>query len=115
MGTIGVTATDPSLVHTNPETAERIPQTWCIGYDGQMWDAATSNLSTISWDPRCLKEGDTIGVLVTRLEGELLVFHNGRACCPGPRGIPIGDSPLFAVVDLLGAARAVRWRAGAEP
>merc|ERR1711957_590104 len=113
--TIGVTATDPSTVQEVPATVEHIPHTWTVGYDGQMWDAESCTLSMIDWDPRSLKQGDVVGVLITLSEGELIVFQNGVACCPGPRGIPAATKPLFAVVDLLGAARAVRWRVGALP
>lgn len=111
--TIGVTATHPAAVPLDPPTVEHVPHTWAVGYDGQMWDAQMGVLSAVDWDPRCLVERDIIGVLVTLSEGELLVFHNGMACCPGPRGIPVSSEPLFAVVDLLGAARAVRWVVGA--
>jgi hypothetical protein len=114
--TVGVTSTEPSTIQDMPETAEHIPNTWAAGYDGQIWDASTGGLSRVDWDPRTLAPGDIVGVLVTMAEGELLVFHNGVACCPGPRGIPVDAScPLFAVVDLLGSARAVRWRPKAEP
>lgn len=109
--TIGVTATTPeAAARCEPATAEHLPHTWTVGYDGQLWDACLGELSSVDWDPRCLRGGDTVGVLVTRSEGELLIFRNGVACCPGPRGIPVGLCPLYAVVDLLGAARAVRWR-----
>eukprot|EP00929_Paragymnodinium_shiwhaense_P096502 TRINITY_DN58107_c0_g3_i3.p1 TRINITY_DN58107_c0_g3~~TRINITY_DN58107_c0_g3_i3.p1 ORF type:complete len:1044 (-),score=101.90 TRINITY_DN58107_c0_g3_i3:44-3175(-) len=112
--TVGVTATSPqSAAKAEPATAEHLPHTWTLGYDGQMWDATTGELTSISWDPRCLVEGDTVGVLVTKAEGEMIVFRNGVPCCPGPRGIPVGLCPLFAVVDLLGAARAVSWRPNA--
>jgi len=113
--TIGVTATEPAAIHAVPQTAERIPQTWVVGYDGQMWDPEATMLSQVEWDPRTLCEGDVIGVLITSSEGELLIFRNGDACCPGPRGIPVGSTPLFAVVDILGAARAIRWRTCVEP
>jgi len=113
--TVGVTATDPSQIGPFPVTAEHVPMTWMVGYDGRMWDATKAELGDVDWDPRCLREGDTVGVLVTLSECELLVFHNGVACCPGPRGIPVHSGPMFAVVDLLGAGRAVRWRVGAKP
>jgi hypothetical protein len=114
--TVGVTTTEPSAIQENPDTAEHIPNTWAVGYDGQLWDAKTGGLSRVDWDPRCLAAGDLIGVLVTLAEGELLVFHNGAACCPGPRGIPVEPGcALYAVVDLLGAARAVQWRPKAQP
>jgi len=114
--TVGVTATGPAAAaRAEPATAEHLPHTWTVGYDGQLWDATAGMLCSVDWDPRCLEPGDTVGVLVTRSEGELLVFHNGVACCPGPRGIPVGLCPLFAVVDLLGSARAVRWRVGVAP
>jgi len=113
--TVGVTATEPAAIHSLPQTAERIPHTWVVGYDGQMWDPEATMLSQVEWDPRALCEGDVIGVLVTLSEGELLIFRNGVACCPGPRGIPVGSKPLFAVIDLLGFARAIRWRTSVEP
>jgi len=114
--TVGVTTTEPTAIQENPDTAEHIPNTWAVGYDGQLWDAKTGGLSRVDWDPRCLVPGDLIGVLVTLAEGELLVFHNGAACCPGPRGIPVDPGcALYAVVDLLGAARAVQWRPKAQP
>lgn len=111
--TLGVTAACPADLVSDPPTVEHIPQTWAVGYDGQMWDAATELLCRVDWDPRSLEVGDSIGVLVTASEGELLIFHNGVACCPGPRGIPVASTPLYAVVDLLGHARSVRWRVGA--
>ncbi|CAE8586723.1 unnamed protein product [Polarella glacialis] len=115
--TVGVTATDPaSLADEDPPgTAEHIPETWAVGYDGQMWDASTGTLCQVGWDPRSLEEGDVIGVLVTAAQGELLVFRNGVACCAGPRAIPVASRAIYPVVDLLGAARAVRWVSGAEP
>lgn len=114
--TVGVTATPPDQVLSTPATAEHIPETWAVGYDGQMWDAASGGaLSQIDWDPRTLNKGDVVGVLVTANQGELLVFRNHVACCPGPRAIPVGKKPLYAVVDLLGSARAVRWHTDAEP
>ncbi|CAK0801992.1 unnamed protein product, partial [Prorocentrum cordatum] len=63
--TLGVTATAPAGVRLDPPTAEHIPETWAMGYDGQMWDPVAQQLSPIDWDPRCLREGDTVGVLVT--------------------------------------------------
>lgn len=113
--TVGVTTTAPSTLNKVPRTAERIANTWVVGYDGQMWDPVTCSLSPVSWDPRTLEVGDVVGVMVTLSEGELLVFHNGVACCPGPRGIPVTAKPLFAAVDLLGSARAVRWRERSAP
>lgn len=107
---LGVTATPPEAVQEIPATAEHVPQTWIVGYDGQMWDALDGTLSQVDWDPRSLQQGDVVGVLVTLSEGELLIFRNGVACCPGPRGIPVRDCQLYAVVDLLGAARSVKWR-----
>merc|ERR1712050_205891 len=103
--TVGVTMTPPKHIVADPQTVEHIPLTWAVGYDGQMWDAGSGVLSNVEWDPRCLQVGDRVGVLVTNSEGELLVFRNGVACCPGPRGIPVSDAPLYAVVDLLGHAR----------
>lgn len=113
--TIGVTTTCPSEVVGDPPTVEHIPNTWAVGYDGQMWDPGAHTLSPVDWDPRSLDVGDRVGVLVTLSEGELLVFHNGVACCPGPRGIPVSSEPLYAIVDLLGAARATRWVEDAVP
>merc|ERR1712224_1163712 len=115
--TLGVTASDPDSLplDSSPPTAEHIPETWTIGYDGQMWDASASALTQVDWDPRSLQEGDIIGVLVTVSEGELILFCNGTACCAGPRSIPVTTRDLYPVVDLLGAARAVRWRPEATP
>jgi hypothetical protein len=114
--TLGVTLTPPNDVTEVPRTAEHVPNTWTVGYDGQMWDPKEGALFQVDWDPRTLQSGDIVGILITQSEGELLVFRNGDAICPGPRGIPVtGGEPLYAVVDLLGAARAVRWRPGAVP
>ncbi|CAE7470379.1 unnamed protein product [Symbiodinium sp. CCMP2456] len=112
--TVGVTTTAPDDVATAPQTAEHIAETWSVGYDGQMWDCKSASLTQLGWDPRSLVEGDIIGVLVTAREGELIVFRNGTAVCAGPRSIPV-DEELYAVVDLLGAARAVRWVCDAQP
>eukprot|EP00439_Symbiodinium_sp_Y106_P073664 s2761_g13.t3 len=112
--TVGVTTTAPDDVATAPQTAEHIADTWSVGYDGQMWDCKSASLTQVGWDPRSLAEGDIIGVLVTAREGELIVFRNGTAVCAGPRSIPV-DAELYAVVDLLGAARAVRWVRDAQP
>ncbi|CAE7029568.1 unnamed protein product [Symbiodinium sp. CCMP2592] len=106
--TVGVTTTPPDDVAAVPQTAEHIADTWSVGYDGQMWDCKSASLKQVGWDPRSLAEGDIIGVLITAREGELIVFRNGTAVCAGPRSIPV-DAELYAVVDLLGAARAVRW------
>jgi len=113
--TVGVTASVPSDVFEAPVTLDHLDETWAVGYDGQMWDSVTSALRDAQWDPRTLQAGDVVGVLVTVNAGELLVFRNGVACCPGPRGIPVGKRPLYAAVDLLGAARAIRWHPDAEP
>ncbi|CAE7032023.1 Neurl4 [Symbiodinium natans] len=112
--TVGVTTTHPEDVTNVPATAEHISETWSVGYDGQMWDCKSASLTQVGWDPRSLMEGDIIGVLVTAKEGELIVFRNGTAVCAGPRSIP-RDVELYAVVDLLGAARAVRWVCDASP
>eukprot|EP00933_Yihiella_yeosuensis_P020193 TRINITY_DN16251_c0_g1_i1.p1 TRINITY_DN16251_c0_g1~~TRINITY_DN16251_c0_g1_i1.p1 ORF type:complete len:841 (-),score=179.84 TRINITY_DN16251_c0_g1_i1:208-2619(-) len=114
--TIGVTATAPESMDTeaSPATAEHIPETWAVGYDGQMWDATANTLCQVGWDPRTLAKGDVVGVLITAAEGELIVFRNGVACCPGPRAIPVTSKNIYPVVDLLGHARAVRWLPDAE-
>lgn len=115
--TLGVTATSPDGLapDDSPATLEHIPETWSLGYDGQMWDCKSGTLTQVDWDPRSLAEGDVVGLLVTASEGELLIFRNGSAVCAGPRGIPVTSRKLYAVVDLLGAARAVRWMPQASP
>eukprot|EP00434_Breviolum_minutum_P014872 symbB.v1.2.013111.t1/scaffold921.1/size152096/7 len=111
--TLGVTATSPdALPNDSPATLEHIPETWSLGYDGQMWDCESGTLTQVDWDPRSLAEGDVVGLLVTASEGELLIFRNGTAVAAGPRGIPINSRELYAVVDLLGAARADPSSAG---
>lgn len=77
--TVGVTTQMPTQTEAAPPTAEHVPFTWAVGYDGQMWDAATGMLSPVGWDPRSLEAGDVVGVLVTSHEGELIVFRNGKA------------------------------------
>ncbi|CAK9051372.1 NHR domain-containing protein [Durusdinium trenchii] len=115
--TLGVTATAPDALPLNnsPATVEHIPETWSLGYDGQMWDCKSGTLTQVDWDPRSLREGDSVGLLVTASEGELIIFRNGTAVCAGPRGIPVASRELYPVVDLLGAARAVRWMPEALP
>eukprot|EP00435_Cladocopium_sp_Y103_P028366 s1320_g7.t1 len=112
--TLGVTATSPDGLapDDSPATLEHIPETWSLGYDGQMWDCKSGALTQVDWDPRSLAEGDVVGLLVTASEGELLIFRNGSAVCAGPRGIPVTSRKLYAVVDLLGAARADPSSAG---
>jgi len=121
---VGVTTTNPAEVTEIPETVERIQNSWTIGYDGQMWDPAQDAMQTVDWDPSALKIGDRVGVLVTRTHGEMLVFLNGEPQVSGPRGIPVTAAdakdgeppkPLYALVDLLGNARAVSFLPGAEP
>ena len=79
-----------------------------------MWDCKSGALTQVDWDPRSLEEGDVVGLLITASEGELIIFRNGKAVCAGPRGIPVACE-LYPVVDLLGAARAVRWLPDATP
>lgn len=59
----------------------------------------------ISWNPCDLQQGDTVGLLVD-LHGHLWVVLNGQRKVQGPEGVPCGV-PLYAVVDLLGGAKAV--------
>lgn len=35
-------------------------------------------LTQVDWDPRSLREGDSVGLLVTASEGELIIFRNGH-------------------------------------
>lgn len=92
--TLGVTTTAPDDLVESPATCEHIPKTflpwhnalfsslfyeprWSLGYDGQMFDCLCNTLTQVDWDPRSLREGDVVGLLITASEGELIIFRNG--------------------------------------
>ena len=62
-----------------------------------------------------VKEGATVGLWLDAAEGVLVVVENGEDTgVEAPFDVPT-DAPLYAIVDLLGTAQAVKLCPGAKP
>ena len=85
----------------------RLHRCWLVGFNGQAWDGGLGRWAAF---PEAnfagLGVGEVVTVLVHRHHGSLEVLRNGVrvAILPGV----LTDMPVFPVVDLLGAAQAVR-------
>ncbi|KAF4755063.1 3-dehydrosphinganine reductase [Perkinsus olseni] len=108
--TLGVTTTRPEEVRGGsdaPSSCDEIPETWAVGFDGQVWDPILNDWSACNWCGKDLKEGQKVGLLVSKSPvDQLFILVDGAVVAEGPRNIPTGR-PLYGVVDLIGSTNAV--------
>ena len=105
--TVGVTETVPIELRELPATADGLHRCWLVGFNGQAWDGGLGRWAAFpDANFAGLGVGEVVTVLVHRHHGSLEVLRNGVrvAILPGV----LTDMPVFPVVDLLGAAQAVR-------
>jgi len=105
--TIGFTSLRPTDPSQMPDICDGLPgDSWLAGFDGEAFSSSKGDFEDIGWNPKTLKAGDRLGALVIYPAGDLVLLVNGGVVAEGPSGVP--RAPLFGVVDLIGAANAVR-------
>ncbi|KAF4673308.1 3-dehydrosphinganine reductase [Perkinsus chesapeaki] len=108
--TLGVTTTPPGEVRSGsdaPSSCDEIPETWAVGFDGQIWDPITNDWSACGWCGKDLKAGQKVGLLVSKSPvDQLFIIVDGEVVVEGPKNIPTGKE-LYGVVDLIGSTAAV--------
>lgn len=110
--TIGVATWMPKASDQPAETADDVPHSWSLGYDGNAHIDGTDGMVATSWQPKDLQKGDVVGLLLK--EHAMCVFVNARLVAEVRCNIPQGV-PLYAFVDILGTASSVSIRPGAAP
>jgi len=103
---LGVTTMLPDPQIEPALVADEVARSWSVGYNGSAHVDGLDDLVPVSWCPKDLQEGDSVGFLVTS-SGEAREVVNGRVVATLPGRVPT-DKPLFGFVDLLGSALAVR-------
>jgi hypothetical protein len=110
---IGFTTLDPHTLTETYEVANMVQDSWTLGYDGQVQIDGETDMRDIKWQPKLLKAGDRVGLLV-RPDG-IAVLQNGvqvdEVLCGN---IPAGKA-LYPVIDLIGGTNAVSLILGASP
>jgi len=110
---IGVTTTPPGQLRRVPDKAWRLPRSFIVGYWGCIF--VDGHERRTAWGADSLCAGARVGVLVTNNgRGDLIVFVNQRpvvsvpgALAGGEAETPIWQEPLYPVVDVFAATRAV--------
>eukprot|EP00439_Symbiodinium_sp_Y106_P030723 s2626_g3.t1 len=95
------------------ETADDVPNSWTLGYNGEMRFHDEDENVPIGWNPKDLAVGDVVGLFVGE-DGEGELYQNGVEKLSHITGIPPSRS-LYAFVDLLGNTAAVRLLPGQPP
>merc|ERR1719387_1255132 len=97
---IGLTLRNPASFKELFEVAEFIPKSWSFGYDGVAHlDGLGDDLVEIGWQPKNLRPGSRVGLLVDN--GEVSLYQDDEEKFVSPEEVPI-DSHLYPFVDLLG-------------
>jgi len=118
---IGVTTTPPGQLRRVPDKAWRLPRSFIVGYWGCIFVDGQERRT--AWGADSLCAGARVGVLVTNNgRGDLIVFVNQRpvvsvpgALAGGEAETPIWQEPLYPVVDVFAATRAVALSRHAVP
>lgn len=118
---IGVTTTPPTQLRRVPDKAWRLPRSFIVGYWGCIFVDGQERRT--AWGADSLCAGARVGVLVTNNgRGDLIVFVNRRpvvlvpgALAGGEAEMPIWQEPLYPVVDVFAATRAVALSSHAVP
>jgi len=105
--TLGVTRRQPHSQDSRPETADDVPASWSLGFDGCAHVDGLEEMLEVDWTPRDLRTGDTVGFVVLP-SGRAFVRVNGIKVVDFPGSVDVGPA-LFGLVDLLGNARAVSF------
>mmetsp|Transcript_7398 Transcript_7398/g.16720 ORF Transcript_7398/g.16720 Transcript_7398/m.16720 type:complete len:485 (+) Transcript_7398:122-1576(+) len=111
--TIGVTVQKPSLDDPEPATADDVPDSWSIGFDGQA--KVEGEMIGVNWRPCDLKVGDRIGLFVDFQTQSTWVVENGECAAEIPGSNPPMDRPLYGFVDLLGNTTSISLVESAVP
>merc|ERR1712129_408494 len=116
--TLGVTLSLPFSMalpgNDLPQSLDEVPGSWSIGYDGEAYFDGMDDMVPVDWNPKGLRVSDRAGLLVTP-EGQMCVFVNGQKVVHRlDSAIPPG-TPLYAMLDLLGATSAVSLVPDARP
>lgn len=98
--TIGVTCKKPSLDDPEPATADDVPDSWSIGFDGQA--KVAGEMWPTTWRPADCKVGDRVGFFIDYRNEETWLVENGEFVVQLPGESPPMDRPLYGFVDLLG-------------
>mmetsp|Transcript_50088 Transcript_50088/g.141159 ORF Transcript_50088/g.141159 Transcript_50088/m.141159 type:complete len:476 (+) Transcript_50088:67-1494(+) len=109
--TMGVTTAMPDMMEEGHSTADEVPNSWSMGFDGQA--CVNGRLTEIDWRPRNLKVGDHVGFLVLG-DGAAWIVQNGAQVARLPATLPM-DQPLHAFVDLMGNTTKVSLIQAAVP
>jgi hypothetical protein len=110
---LGVTMQDPQAVKETYEVANMVPDSWSVGYDGSIQIEGEEDMRGISWQPKLLKAGDRVGLLVRSCS--IAVFQNGVQVEEVHCGNSPAGKPLYPLIDLLGGTSAVSLIIGAAP
>lgn len=111
--TIGITTKKPSMDDPEPATADDVPESWSIGFDGQTKVGA--EMKPTDWGPCDLKVGDRVGFFVDYRNQETWLVENGELVVQLPGAGPPMDRPLYGFVDLLGNTVQVALLEAAAP
>jgi hypothetical protein len=114
---IGVTTRDPTIFDQGVEDGAMVPDSWSLGYDGSAFynrlESFVNERLEIPWQPKHLRTGDRVGLLV-HSDG-LAVYQNHVLVADVQiSDMPVGK-PLFPFVDLMGCTLAVSVVLGASP
>merc|ERR1712232_173808 len=114
---MGVTLENPRSFKEPFFIAEEVPRSWSFGYDGSAHVDGKEDLIEISWEPKELKNGDRVGLLVDN-DGAASIYVNDINVTSQDKvmkcGIPVSVD-LYPIIDLLGIVRAISLQQGAQP
>jgi len=124
---IGVTRSAPDQLKKMPDKAWRLPGTYIVGYWGCIFLDGRERRT--KWRSDALTPGQRVGLLVANGTGDLIIFVDGKPVvraesalretrplspvadgesgCGESWNEGLGDAPLYPVVDVFAAARAV--------
>jgi len=110
---IGVTSLNPSTFKQPFVTAQEVPWSWTVGYDGRICRHGEEDDIRINWNPAKLVKGDTVGFLLTPTN-QAYVYQNRDRVAEVELDVPKG-AKLYGIIDLLGASSGVSYVSGATP
>mmetsp|Transcript_77880 Transcript_77880/g.228337 ORF Transcript_77880/g.228337 Transcript_77880/m.228337 type:complete len:251 (+) Transcript_77880:3-755(+) len=107
---IGVTHTRAVDLPRMPDKAWRVPDTFIAGYSGCAY--LNGKEHGCHWQPEALRAGQRVGCLISRGGREdLIIFVDGtevfRAAGPALHEFGLRRAPLYPIVDVFNATRAV--------
>eukprot|EP00930_Biecheleria_cincta_P061553 TRINITY_DN47115_c0_g1_i1.p1 TRINITY_DN47115_c0_g1~~TRINITY_DN47115_c0_g1_i1.p1 ORF type:complete len:543 (+),score=81.65 TRINITY_DN47115_c0_g1_i1:48-1676(+) len=112
---IGVTSTCPVGLRRVPDKAWRVPGTMVIGYWGCIFLDGIEHRT--DWRSDNLAPGARVGLLITKDEGDLLVFVDGELVVKVEGAIPCDGNPepLYPIVDVFAATRVISLVPNSSP